>query len=211
MRIAIVGHGRVGGALATQLARLGEEVVIGLPPGRPDTTGPLLQREPRLTTAPMAEAVTASELVLVALPFGAIDGVIAPLASQLAGRVVVDATNPIGPGLTHGLASERSAADVISALAPDAHVVKAFNIYGAENYGAPPEPVGPVRPAMLLAGDDSTAKATVSALLDRMGWQPLDVGPRSRAVHLEHLTLLWLGLVRAGDHRADLTWGALHG
>ncbi|WP_438854517.1 NADPH-dependent F420 reductase [Agromyces sp. M3QZ16-3] len=211
MRIAIIGHGRVGGALAIQFARLGEEVVLGLDPGRPDTSEELRQRESRLTAAPMAEAASTADLVLVALPFKVLEAVVAPLASALAGRIVVDATNPVGPGLTHALGSERSAADDVASLAPEALVVKAFNIYGAENYGDPPEPVGSVRPAMLIAGDDADAKRTVSGLLERMGWQPLDVGPRSRAVHLEHLTLLWLGLVRAGDHRPDLTWGALHG
>ncbi|MBM7502962.1 NADPH-dependent F420 reductase [Agromyces aurantiacus] len=209
MRIAILGHGRVGGALATHLSRLGEQVVIGLDPQRRDTSGPLRERVPGLAVEPALTAVGGADLVVLAVPFRAVGEVLAPLRDALVGRTLVDATNPVGPGFTHALGSERSATDVIASLAPGAQVVKAFSIYGAENFAEPPARAGDLRPAMLIAGDDDAAKHSVAGLIDRMGWRPVDSGPAAQALHLEHLTLLWLRMVRGGDRPATLTWAVL--
>lgn len=211
MRIAILGHGRVGGALATHLAGLGEQVVLGLDPQRRDTSGPLRERMPRLEVAPATQAVARADVVVLAVPFRAVHEVLTPLRDALDGRVLVDATNAVGPGFTHGAGDGRSAAEVVASLAPTARVVKAFSIYGAENYAAPPRTTGGIRPAMLIAGDDDAAKGDVAGLLDRMGWDPVDTGPLAQALHLEHLTLLWLRMVRGGDRPATLTWAVLDG
>ena len=238
MRIAILGHGRVGGALATHLAGLGEQVVLGLDPQRRDTSGPLRERMPQLEVAPATEAVADADVVVLAVPFRAVHDVLTPLRDALDGRVLVDATNAVGPGFTHGAGDGRSAAEVVASLAPTARVVKAFSIYGAENYAGPPRAAGAhppaqrnaagddaphhpgagppraagdIRPAMLIAGDDDAAKHVVAGLLDRMGWDPVDTGPLAQALHLEHLTLLWLRMVRGGDRPATLTWAVLGG
>lgn len=211
MRIAILGHGRVGGALAIHLAALGEQVVLALDPQRRDTSGPLRERVPQLEAAPARDAVADADLVVLAVPFRAVHDVLTPLREALAGRVLVDATNAVGPGFTHGAGDGRSAAEVVASLAPGARVVKAFSIYGAENFAGPPRTAGGIRPAMLIAGDDDAAKADVAGLLDRMGWDPVDTGPLAQALHLEHLTLLWLRMVRGGDRPATLTWAVLGG
>lgn len=211
MRIAILGHGRVGGALATHLVGLGEQVVLALDPQRRDTSGPLRERMPQLEVAPASEAVAEADVVVLAVPFRAVHDVLTPLRDALDGRVLVDATNAVGPGFTHGAGDGRSAAEVVASLAPTAQVVKAFSIYGAENYAGPPPATAGIRPAMLIAGDDDAAKRAVAGLLDRMGWDPVDTGPLAQALHLEHLTLLWLRMVRGGDRPATLTWAVLGG
>ncbi|HEX6953862.1 MAG TPA: NAD(P)-binding domain-containing protein, partial [Agromyces sp.] len=157
------------------------------------------------------EAVAGADLVILAVPFRAVHEVLTPLRGALEGRVLVDATNAVGPGFTHGAGDGRSAAEVVASLAPTARVVKAFSIYGAEIYAGPPRAAGDVRPAMLIAGDDDAAKQVVAGLLDRMGWDPVDTGPLAQALHLEHLTLLWLRMVRGGDRPATLTWAVLGG
>jgi predicted dinucleotide-binding enzyme len=131
------------------------------------------------------------------------------LAQALAGKVLIDCTNPVGPGLTHGLNSAQSGSQALQALAPKARVVKAFTIYGFENFENSAYPGYGVKPAMLFCGDDAGAKATASGLIGQLGWEPLDVGGLDQALHLEHMTLLWVRLVRVKGHSPNLVWAAL--
>ena len=123
----------------------------------------------------------------------------------------MDFTNPVGPGpgLSHGLSRQRSGSQALQAMAPEARVVKAFSIYGFENFENNAYPGDSIRPAMMFCGDDPTAEATVRALIEALGWEPLDVGGLEQALHLEHMTLLWVRMVRAQGHSPNLVWAAL--
>lgn len=211
VRFAFLGYGNVGTAVATAVARVGHDVVFATNPDRVEGAAAAAHR-PGLasaSTAPADEAVDGADVVVLAVPFAALDGLLPPLADRLVGRVVIDATNPVGPGLTHGLASQQAGAQYVATLLPGASVVKAFNVYGFENLDRPPAAPDGVRPVMPFAGDDPAAKTTVAALLDQLGWEPLDVGPLAAAVDLEHLTLLWVRLVRGLGHPPRLVWAAL--
>jgi predicted dinucleotide-binding enzyme len=122
---------------------------------------------------------------------------------------VVDCTNPVGPGLTHGLGSKQSGTEWIQALLPATKVVKAFTIYGFENFENNAYPAYNVKPVMMFCGNDADAKATVGKLIAELGWDPLDVGGIEQALHLEHMTLLWVRYVRAGRRSPNLVWAAL--
>lgn len=212
MRLAFLGYGNVGSAIATAAARAGHDVVLATNPERPEGAAATIANDPELasaTTAAAVEAVTSADVVVVAVPFGSLDTLLPPLADRLAGKVVIDATNPVGPGLTHGLGSQQAGAQHVAGLVPDARVVKAFNVYGFENLSTPPTGPDGLRAVMPFAGDDADAKATVAELLAQFGWQPLDVGPLAAAVDLEHMTLLWVRLVRALGHPPRLVWAAL--
>ena len=214
MRIALLGYGNVGSALAVALARAGHQVVLATNPDRPEGAEAVRAAHPELAGASVAAAGTAvagAEIVVLSVPFAAVDAALPPLASALAGTVLVDATNPVGPGLVHGLGSAQAGAQHVASLVPDAHVVKAFSVYGFENLAGPP--VGPdgLRPVMPFAGDDTGAKDTVAGLLAGLGWEPLDVGGLAAALDLEHLTLLWIRLVRGQGLDPYLTWAALRG
>jgi 8-hydroxy-5-deazaflavin:NADPH oxidoreductase len=209
MNIAVIGAGQVGGALAQALAEAGHAVVIA--EREPGSAQAALARSSRLTAAPTEDAVRGAELVLLATPYGANASVIGPLAEALAGKVIVDCTNPVGPGLSHGLKSERSGSEALQALAPAAKVVKAFTIYGFENLERPEFPAYNVKPAMMFCGDDGAAKAKVATLITDCGFEPLDVGGLVQALHLEHMTLLWVRMVRMNGHSPRLTWAALRG
>jgi hypothetical protein len=121
----------------------------------------------------------------------------------------VDCTNPVGPGLSHGLKSEGSGAEWVQALVPAARVVKAFSIYGFENFEDSSYPGYNVKPAMFFCGNDAAAKETVAELIAQLGWEPLDVGGLEQALHLEHMTLLWVRMVRAKGYSPHLVWAAL--
>lgn len=212
MRIAFLGYGNVGAAIATAVARAGHDVVLAVNPDRPGGAAEAAAQHPELAAATItdaADAVTDADLVVLAVPFAALDTLVPPLANRLAGTVVIDATNPVGPGLTHGLASRQSGAQHVAELAPGSRVVKAFNVYGYENLTDPPTGPADVRAVMPYAGDDTDAKATVGGLLDQLGWDPLDVGPLAAAVDLEHMTLLWVRVVRVLGHSSRLVWAAL--
>lgn len=122
----------------------------------------------------------------------------------------VDCTNPVGANLTHGLKSERSGAEVVQSFAPRAKVVKAFTIYGFENFEDSTYPgYGDLKPAMLIAGNDAIAKQTVSTLCQELGWEPVDVGSLSMSLHLEHMTLLWIQMARVQGLGAGFVWARL--
>jgi 8-hydroxy-5-deazaflavin:NADPH oxidoreductase len=209
MRIAFIGAGKVGAPLAARLAEAGHEVVLAAAREASESVTTALARSKRLVAQPLAEALRDAAVVFLATPFGALESMLRPIAAQLADKVLIDCTNPVGPGLTHGLRSERSGSELIQSIVPGAHVVKAFSIYGFENLEDTSYPGYPIAPAMLFCGDDSRAKELAARLIAECGFEPLDVGGLVQALHLEHMTLLWVRMVRAGGHSPHLVWGAL--
>lgn len=209
MKIAFIGSGNVGAALAVRLAEAGHEAVLAESKEGSASVAAALARSPRLSARPLAEAVGEAEIVFLATPQPANEGIVGPIAERLAGKVLVDCTNPVGPGLSHGLRSERSGSEALQALAPGARVVKAFSIYGFENLENPVYPQRDARAAMLFCGDDADAKATVARLITDVGFEPIDVGGLAQALHLEHMTLLWVRMVRVGRQSPNLVWAAL--
>ncbi len=209
MKIAFIGYGNVGAPLADHLQRLGHEVTLAARDANAPSIRQLQARNPALKAARVEDAVRAAEVVFLATPYEANASVLPPLAEALAGKVLVDCTNPVGPGLTHGLNNVQSGSQAVQALVPGAKVIKAFTIYGFENFEDNRYPAANVKPAMFFCGDDAAAKRSVSALIEQLGWQPLDVGGLEQALHLEHMTLLWVRMVRVMGHSPHLLWAAL--
>jgi predicted dinucleotide-binding enzyme len=209
VKIAFIGHGNVGGALANRLQRLGHEVALAARDANSESVKKLLARNPALNVTTPSEAVREAAVVVLAIPFQAIEQVLKPLKASLAGKILVDCTNPVGPGLTHGLGSRQSGTEMIQALLPETKVVKAFSIYGFENFENTSYPGYNVKPAMMFCGSDSAAKSAVAGLLRELGWEPLDVGGAEQALHLEHLTLLWVRMVRMGGRSPNTVWAVL--
>ena len=103
MRIAFIGYGNVGGALADHLQRAGNQVVLAARDPQSAGVQELLTRNAALQVASPSDAVRAADVVFLATPFAVNEAALKPLASELAGKILVDCTNPVGPGLTHGL------------------------------------------------------------------------------------------------------------
>jgi predicted dinucleotide-binding enzyme len=140
-------------------------------------------------------AVPAGDLVVLAIPYSAVLGVVEQYGDTLAGKVLVDITNPVAPDYISFVtpADSFGAQEIVKAAPADAVVVKAFNTQFSHVLAA-----GPVDGRTLdifLAGDDAPAKARVSAFVESLGLRPFDVGQLLMARTLEHVCLLSLGLM----------------
>lgn len=110
MKIAFIGAGKVGAPLAAHLAEAGHDVVLAEARDGSSSVAQALTRSKRLRASPLAEAIKTAEVVFLATPYQANEGLLAPLADALAGKVLVDCTNPVGPGrATASRASARGA------------------------------------------------------------------------------------------------------
>ena len=139
-------------------------------------------------------AVPAGDIVITALLYANVVPVVAEYADALAGKVIVDISNPFNAA-ADGLAynGETSIAQEVANVAPaGASVVKAFNTV----FGHVLEKGG--RPDVFIAGDDARAKAAVAEFIANLGLRPLDVGGLGMAHWLEGAGLLTMGLARNG-------------
>ena len=204
MKIAVIGAGQVGVALAQGWAQAGHTIVFGVRDQTSDKSVAAARAIPSATFAQVEQARIGADVIVLAVPFPVAIST-AQALGPLAGLPLIDCTNPVGPGLTHGLDSARSGSEALQAAVPDARVVKAFSIYGFEVLGD--ANFGDAGPAtMLIAGDDEPALELTSQLTRDLGFEPLPVGGLNAALQLEHMTLLWVRMVRAQGHPAGLAW-----
>ena len=182
MTVAIIGTGNMGAGLARLLAAANVDVVIG---AREPGKAAALAEEigPRAQGGGIEAAFKLADVAILALPFGTIGDVLAA-AGDLAGKVLVDITNPISADYKSLVVGHTtSAAEEIQALAPKAKVVKAFNTIFAQLL--PAEARANKALQVLVAGDDAAAKGEVSQLAKAVGFDPVDAGPLSNARFIE--------------------------
>jgi 8-hydroxy-5-deazaflavin:NADPH oxidoreductase len=210
VKIAFIGVGNVGASLADRLQVLGHQVIIAARDRQSPTVQAALNRNPVLLVQSPSEAVESSDVVFLATPFSAIESALLPLKSALKGKILVDCTNPVGANLTHGLHSRVSGSETIQQLVPDVRVVKAFTVYGYENFEDNHYPgYGDLRPAMFIAGDDAAAKSVVADFCQQLGWETVDTGNLAMSLHLEHMALLWIKMAGAQRQKGGFVWARL--
>jgi hypothetical protein len=198
MRIGIIGTGNIGGTLGRRWAAQHEVVFGTRKPEDAEVRALVAAAGATARAAAVREAAAFGDVVAFATPWAATLDIVRS-AGDLAGKVVVDCTNPVGAGLRHAL-PEGSAAEAIAAAAKGARVVKAFNTAGFEVYADPR--FGTEAAGLFLCGDDAAAKETVSGLARELGLQPVDCGKLVQARRLEELALLWISLGVQGQGRA---------
>ena len=152
----------------------------------------------------LADAVSAADTIVLATPYAAALEFAAAHADALAGKVVIDATNPIGPGLTLSVGHTTSGAEEIHRRAPGARVVKGFNTYGWENFADANYPGD--TPAMFIAG---AARQIAGDLAQAIGFRPMPAGELKMARYLEPLAMLWIQIGRVQGKGAGFTWAVL--
>jgi predicted dinucleotide-binding enzyme len=213
-RLAVIGAGNVGSALGRRWARAGHEVAFGVrEPAAAKTQALLVQAGGRSRAFPPKQAAERSEIVVLATPSAAVEGVLQDLG-PLTGKIIVDCTNPLAPrpggGLQLVVGHTTSGAEQLQARVPGARVVKSFNTYGWENFAdSYYESAGDGDPVMFLCGDDPDACERVAGLASDLGFDPFPAGGLERARYLEPLALLWILNGRAPDRGSHFTWSCL--
>jgi len=195
MNIAIIGAGRVGSTLGERLVALGHEVTYGV--RHPKDAKYEALASGGANVRGIREAVATAEIAILATPWNAAEAALAS-AGDFAGKPLLDATNPIGPGLslTHGHGD--SGGEQVQRWAKSARVVKVFNTTGVENLQNPSYPAGAL--AMFLCGDDADACRIAESLVGTLGFEAVVVGELSRCRWLEPMAMIWIQLaVRTGN------------
>ncbi len=207
MKLAFIGIGNVGFALANNFQKKGHEIILAHNDNKSESIVVAQSRNAAFAALGLQEAIDLADVVFLAIPFKANEEALKHL--QFKGKTLVDCTNPVGPGISHGLESKISGAEKVQEWAGDAKVVKSYSIYGYENLQNPMFPNFEVKPVMLIAGNDSESKKLVSSLSSDLGFETLDAGLLPQSLHLEHMTLLWVKMVRANGHHPNFTWAYL--
>jgi predicted dinucleotide-binding enzyme len=198
--ITLIGTGNMARTIGTLAVAGGNTVeVIGRDQSKADDLAKALGGG---ATAGRWGAVPAGDIVITALLYDAVVPVVAEYGDALAGKVIVDISNPFNAtfdGLAH--TTETSIAQEVARVAPaGARVVKAFNtiFQGVLAKG---------RPDVFLAGDDAQAKAAVAAFVESLGLRPLDAGGLTMAHWLEGLGVVTVGLAGNGIGHGDFALG----
>ena len=171
MKYAVIGFGAVGQALATAFARKGIDVAVAgrRPPGALAQQAAAIG--PTVTPTTLTEAL-AADTILLAVPFGETPEV-AKAAARWVGKTIIDVTNAFGVPVEEldGLPSSA----VVARAFPGAKLVKAFNHLPAAKLAADPS-VGGGRRVIFVSSDDEEAAVTVMALVERLGFSPVNLG-----------------------------------
>ena len=190
--VSIIGTGNMASALADRALAGGNAVeIIGRDPAKAKELADALGNG---ATAGTWGAAPAGEIVILAVLFDSAVPVVSQYGDALAGKIIVDITNPFNASVT-GLAvpADTSIAQMVAEAAPaSARVVKAFNTLFRDVLAAGG------RLDVFMAGDDAQAKASVSAFITSLGLRPQDTGDLSMAHWLEGAGLLSVGVGRSG-------------
>jgi predicted dinucleotide-binding enzyme len=175
MSIGIIGAGNIGLAVAKTLARAGIAATIANSRGPSSLEASVAALGPTIKAGTREQAASA-DIVLIAVNWSKLPAAVAGLPAW-GGRIVIDANNPIEaplfkPAELHG----RISSEVVAGLVTGARLVKAFNHLRADVLASDPGADGGRR-VLFYSGDDSAAKAEVGALIDRLGFAGIDLGP----------------------------------
>src|SRR6266481_6581703 len=188
MNTAIIGLGNIGSQLAKNLTAGGENVIVA------DRT---LAKAEKLATElggkarpmPVADAISKSDVVVLAIYFDAIKDLLTTHRGSLAGKVIVDPSNPIAPdgkgGFKKTIPADQSSGQLLAAMIPgDAELVKAFGTLGAESLASGANR-SPERNVLFYASDFPEAGGAVAKLIKASGFAPVSVGGISQSIRIE--------------------------
>jgi len=199
MKIGILGTGDVGQALGSGLLSLGHEVKMGSREAGNEKARTWVAKTEKTggkaSQGTFAEAAAFADLAVLATLWSGTENVLGLAdARNLAGKVVIDATNPLvftpnaPPSLALG--HNDSGGEQVQRWLPQSRVVKCFNIVGHAHMVHPDFPGGP--PDMFLCGNDTDAKNTVTEICRAFGWPVIDIGGIEGARLLEPICILWV-------------------
>ena len=193
-KIGVLGSGVVAQTLAAGFEKHGHQVMIGTRDEQ--KLQEWSTQNKGVSLGSFSEAAAFGEIVVLAVKGSASAKALSLAgAENLAGKVVIDATNPIADAppekgvLKFFTSLDESLMERLQREFPDARLVKAFNSVGSYKFIDPKFPDG--RPTMFICGNDEAAKKTVAELLDHVGWEFADMGEAIAARAIEPLCMLW--------------------
>ena len=186
--VAIIGTGNLGGRIATAFAAGGQDFLLA---GRDaDAAGKLASDlDGHAEVVSVDEAVERADVLLLAVWFDAFKELIAQYGDRLAGKVIVDPTNPVGPdgkgGFQKLIGEQESSGQILARLLPPgARLVKAFGTLSADTLSAVARRE-PERAVLFYAADDDAAGEQVAELIRTAGYEPVRVGGLDQSIRLE--------------------------
>jgi 8-hydroxy-5-deazaflavin:NADPH oxidoreductase len=196
VKVGILGTGEVARALGIGFAKRGHDVKIGSrDPAGEKARGVVQKIGPKASAGTFADAARFGDIVVLALLWKGTENALKLAgADNLAGKVVIDATNPLdfdqGVPPTLAIGHTNSSGEQVQRWLPKAKVVKAFNIVGNAAMFDPQFPGGP--PDMFICGNDPDAKRTVTEILTSFGWPTIDLGGIEMSRYLDPLAMVWI-------------------
>jgi 8-hydroxy-5-deazaflavin:NADPH oxidoreductase len=194
MKVGILGSGDVGRTLAAGFQKHDYDVAIGT--RNPAKLAAWGREHPRVRIGSFAEAAHFGDLVVLSVKgAAAAEAVSAAGPRTLAGKTLIDTTNPIADAPPqHGVLKlftslEESLMEQLQKRFPDVRFVKAFNSVGSARMVDPEFAAG--KPTMFICGNDAAAKQTVTRILGQFGWDTADMGGVEAARAIEPLCMLW--------------------
>jgi predicted dinucleotide-binding enzyme len=210
MKIGVLGTGDVGRVLGGACATLGHQVMIGSrDPSQPTVKEWIAKIGPRASSGTFADAARHAEIAILATRWDGTENALGLAGAEtLAGKVVIDATNPLDfssmpPKLA--VSGHDSGGEQVQRWLPAARVVKAFNSVGNQHMFRPDFPGGP--PDMFICGNDAGAKQVITRLLGEFGWPAIDLGGIESSRYLEALAMIWIleyFTTKSGNHAFKL-------
>lgn len=197
LHVAVLGAGNIGGTLGRKWANAGHTVAFGV-------ANPAGEKAQKLRTdlgdavtiGTVADALANADVVVMALPGGAMDETISANAAQLDGKTIIDAANRMSGGPMNSLAT-------FKAQTPHAQVFRAFNSLGWENFADPV--FDGVQADLFYSGPDGTPREAVEQLISDIGLRPVRLGDADQAALVDSVGTLWFALAlgqRRGRHLA---------
>jgi 8-hydroxy-5-deazaflavin:NADPH oxidoreductase len=190
-KIGIIGSGPVGTSLAKGFVKHGYEVMLGT---RDKLKYELIKKETGALTGTFEEASTFGEIIIIAVKGNAAEDVVSSLAGKIAGKTVIDTSNPIKDAppvngvLQYFTSYNESLFERLQKQVPGANFVKAFNSVGN---ALMIDPDFESRPTMFICGNNNTAKKDVAEIIATVGWDVEDMGQAESARAIEPLCMLW--------------------
>ncbi len=191
-KIGIIGDGNVGSALARGLKRAGHDV-----------------RTVGKDKAAIRETASWAEVVLLAVPFGAIDEVVKDVGNVVEGKTLIDVTNALDANMSLAVGFTTSGAEELQRKVPKARVVKAFNTVFAQHMDS--GRLGDKPLTAFVAADDAGAKKTVLELARGIGFDAVDSGPLKNARLLEPFAFFNIQLGYVLGMGTQIGFKLLHG
>jgi predicted dinucleotide-binding enzyme len=192
-RVGILGSGEVGRVLARGFQKYGYQVVIGS--DHPEKLSEFREQNPTIEIGTFEQAARLGELVVLCVKGTAAEKVVEKVKNELSGKTVIDATNPIADvppqnGVLKFFTSlDDSLMERLQRIVPDAHFVKALSSIGS-TLMINPDFAG-VKPTMFICGNNDNAKKATSIVLEKFGFEVVDMGKAESARAIEPLCILW--------------------